>query len=972
MSRPFLKLSAILLVLHTSVFGQVLPFHTYTTKDGLLSNRILTMMQDSRGYLWIGTADGVSVFDGVTFKNYTPADGLAGSYVTSIIESKKAPGTMWIGTLDGGLCMFANGTFRKIDLGTSSTQVFSLMEDLEGTLWCGTNDLVLQVREDTVTPFHRELIPRGETGIVEGSDSLVYIASQMALFVHSNRSGVLRPIDLDLTRGVLLAGINKDTKGDVWGASTDSTVYHFRGAMLLEKRHIGTRSNYPMVFDNDDELWFGGVFRIPLNQLAGGRPIHYTTENGLPGGIVYPLLVDSEDNIWFGSWDNGLVKLAEKDIVSFPAKIHDSKNAVIADDHGRLWGLAVDGVYEYWLASDGSWHQTRHLIGPPSNPLLHGSTGAFAHGYLWIGCNDRTIKGYRVRASHPTMPSSMTLVRTISFKQRLFTEDLFGVHSDRDNNLWCVIGNTLEVVDVSGEPRVIRRIASPPLPSNAFVNSLWKDRRGNVWIGEYNLGLFLLPYGSSHDDTVMHFTTKNGLPDNSIRSITEDRDGRVWIGTRFGGLAVYEDGKFTTISTKDGLLSNHIRGMACDSTGTMWLGTSLGPMYINTRDNKRFGWNNELLGIRANACGVHAQGFLWFATSNGLTLYQHSKHRLNTNAPPVYITSFTVNGQSFDVGSPAALSYQQNNCVIGFVGISLRDESAVRYQYRLQGVDTSWGSPTSQRSVTFATLSPGTYAFEVKAINADGITSAAPAAVSFTIHPPFWQRWWFIALCVLAAAGVGYALYRYRIEKLLEVERLRTRIASDLHDDIGSGLTRIAILSDMALKQSTQDEVSADSPMRTVGFVARELHEVMTDVVWAIGPEREGSGSPLRRIKVFATEMCEGAGVALRFSADEKLDQMVLTPQVRRAVLMIGKEAITNVVRHAMCTEVLVNLGASEKFFRISVEDNGKGFATGNLPRMSGLVNMQRRAEKAGGSLKVLSTPGSGTRVEAHIPLNVY
>ncbi|MBM2842163.1 MAG: hypothetical protein HW412_2691, partial [Bacteroidetes bacterium] len=201
--------------------SQILPFHTYTTKDGLLSNRILTMTQDSRGYLWLGTADGASVFDGVTFKNYTPADGLTGSYVTSIIESKKSPGTMWIGTLDGGLCRFANGTFREIDLGTSSTQVFSLMEDREGTLWCGTNGFVLQVREGIVTPFHSELIPRGETGIVEGSDSLVYIASQTALFVYSNRSGVLRPIELALTRGAFLVGISKDRKGDVWSASTD-------------------------------------------------------------------------------------------------------------------------------------------------------------------------------------------------------------------------------------------------------------------------------------------------------------------------------------------------------------------------------------------------------------------------------------------------------------------------------------------------------------------------------------------------------------------------------------------------------------------------------------------------------------------------------------------------------------------------------------------------------------------------------
>jgi ligand-binding sensor domain-containing protein len=149
----FSAASFVLLLYPFQATSQVLPFHTYSTKDGLLSNRILTMMQDSRGYLWIGTAEGVSVFDGVTFRNYTPAEGLAGSYVTSVIESKKLPGTMWIGTLDGGLCKFGHGTFKKINLDTPSTQIFSLIEDRNGILWCGTNDFVLQVRN------HRREIP---------------------------------------------------------------------------------------------------------------------------------------------------------------------------------------------------------------------------------------------------------------------------------------------------------------------------------------------------------------------------------------------------------------------------------------------------------------------------------------------------------------------------------------------------------------------------------------------------------------------------------------------------------------------------------------------------------------------------------------------------------------------------------------------------------------------------------------------
>lgn len=980
MRQATVLLFAISLSLQANLPAQVLPFHTYTTKEGLLSNRIHTMVQDSRGYLWIGTADGVSVFDGVTFKNYSPADGLTGSYVTSIIESRRSPEMMWIGTLDGGLCRFSHGTFSKINGGMPSMRVLSLMEDREGILWCGTDSAVLQLRDTTASVFKKELILSGVSGIVEANDSLIYILSGPSLLVFSKRSGLVQRVNLGLGAGASLQGFFVDAKSDVWISATDSILYRIHETVLLEKQHIPRGASYPVVLDSDEELWFSGVFRLPLAHLARDQSVHYTRGNGLPGDNVYPLLVDSEHNIWFGSWDNGLIKLAEKDIVRFPTRLYDSRNAVIADDQGRLWGLAFDGIFEYWRDSNGSWHQIRHMIGSPSHPLLHGSTGAFAHGCLWIPCDDGRIRGYRVHASDPVRASSMNLIKTIALQPKAANDNLY-IFSDREDFLWCVSRRGLDVVDVSGEPSVVRTLGSPPLPLNAFVNAIWKDRRGNIWIGDYTLGLFLLPPPSEPDGGIRHFTTANGLPDNSVRSIMEDRDGRIWVGTRYGGLAIYDNGTFTTLSMKDGLSSNHIRSMACDSNGTMWLGTSLGPVSIDPRDLSRMGWNNELLGAQVSACGVLPKDFLWFASSTGLTVYQHAKHRPNTQPPPAYVTSFTVNGQPLDIGFPVDLSYQQNSCVIGFVGISLRDENAVRYRYRLKAVDTTWSSPTSQRNVSFASLSPGTYRFEVQAINADGVSSVIPAAVSFTIHPPFWQRWWFIissALALLIAFGsvVRYlstqrlqrTVQRLEKERAVHEERERTleRIARDLHDDVASTLGSVVIYSESLKQQMLQRNEPSEFAER-IGALSLEAQEAIGDIVWSTSPLHNSLRDVLTRLRDVASEMCTASGIAYDISIQPDLPNRTLSDEVRKSLLLIFKEAMNNIVKHAEASGVRISATVSLGELILSIADDGKGFAVSEADgsaRGHGLRNMARRAEEIGSRFSLRSIPGKGTTIE--------
>jgi signal transduction histidine kinase/ligand-binding sensor domain-containing protein len=993
MNRSFIaQLALATLLCSPGARAQILPLRTYTTADGLLSNRILTAIEDSRGYLWIGTPEGISVFDGVSFTNFTQTEGLAGSYVTSIAESKSMPGAIWVGTLDGGLSKIVRGKVSKVPLDDATHQVLSLVEDRNGVLWCCTNNALLQVRDDVVTRFAPERFARGDLQVVGGYDSLVYILTPSALFSIGSSAPTVREVVLPVGKGASLTAISQDAKGDVWVTTSDSSLVQLRGATVVGHYRLNWGNSALVVRDAGDDLWLGNVYRIAYKRLQSKQFVRYTDANGLPRGNVYPLVADRENTLWFGSWDNGLVHLTSKNIVHFPASIYDSKYAVAAEPWplaekqagGRLWVLTQQDVLEYWRTTDGSWRSAQHRIGPSSKSPLHGSSAVFAHGLLWIACNDRTLRGYALRANHPSQPSSLTLSKTLSLQRDISHAELFNVFPHSPTSLWCVLGSTLVEVSISNNPTIVRRISSPPLPPSAFINAVATDRDGSLWIGDYTLGLFLLRHGSSHPDSVVHFTTSNGLPDNSIRSMLEDKDGRMWIGTRYGGLAIYERGTFTTISTKNGLPSNHIRSMARDSAGTIWLGTSLGPAW--NRNGNLYEWerSNALPRNLVNACGVHEEGFEWFATSNGLTLYDilHEAKQVPTRSvpPPTYITRFVVNGESFDVASDVSLSYQQNTCIIGFIGISLRDPDGVRYRYRLTGVDSAWSAPTAQRSVTFAALRPGSYRFEVRAINADGVESAAPATFSFTIHPPFWERLWFIGgVVIVLLTGFAGAVRYISIQRLqrkvqelekeravqLERERTRDRIARDLHDDVASTLGSVVIYSESLKRQLEQHGESAELAQR-IGSLSQEAQEALGDIVWSTSPTHDTLKDFLTRISDVTVEICSPRGIAYTLTMPSTVANSVLQNDVRKNLLLIFKEAMNNIVKHSGATAIAVTAEIASGGLRITISDNGKGFAVEEheaTSRGHGLRNMHKRAEEIGAQLTIHSVPGAGTSV---------
>lgn len=309
----------------------------------------------------------------------------------------------------------------------------------------------------------------------------------------------------------------------------------------------------------------------------------------------------------------------------------------------------------------------------------------------------------------------------------------------------------------------------------------------------------------------------------------------------------------------------------------------------------------------------------------------------------------------------------QNQIEVEYVGLGFGTGERLRYQYRLDNGETEeWSEPGDERRISFARLTAGNYRLLVRALNDDGLVSAKPATVQFTVLAPVWQRWWVRALAVLLIAATLYMLYRYRLARVLEIERLRTRIATDLHDDLGSTLSQIAILSEVAGRQTGRQD--QHSSLSEIADLARESVDSMSDIVWAIDPEKDRLGDLSHRMRRFAGDLFNGTGTQVHYRGPDEEPNPAVETEMRRHVFLIFKESLHNAARHAACTEVEIDFRLDESCLLLNIHDNGKGFDPGQVNRGHGLASIEHRADQLAAELHVKSSPGCGTSLSLRVP----
>jgi ligand-binding sensor domain-containing protein/two-component sensor histidine kinase len=1004
-----------------------LPVKTYTTADGLAHNNVNRIVRDSRGFLWFCTFEGLSRFDGYSFTTYGVDHGLPSQVINDLLETRE--GQYWLAT-GAGLCRFnpkgisqryitnaaqesaaPNTMFTVYFPGedAKSREVTSLLQDHAGTIWCGTAGGLYRLEQQDGQAMFQFV----ELGMPHDYENDSYVTSMMAdkrgaLWIGSIRGlyrllpdgRVERYDDRDGLPVNHVHSLLEDREGRLWvgtrGGGLCRLVSDPDSTHVVVARAYSMKDGLPTRWINqlfqasDGSLWAGSaeglIHFIPTVNGDGFRFRTYAQSHGLGSANVQTLAEDRNGNVWMGTANGGAAKLARSGITAFgEADGFKSATGIFKDRVGDLYVIAgPDSIHRKYLINRFDGERFTAI-----QPRLHRD---ISYGWGWNGLvlEDRAGEWW-VAAGHgvyrfPKVTSFDRLAQTppkavYTTGEGLSSNDILRLFEDSRGDIWVgtANGGGLSRWDRASETfHRYREQDGLPSLGNFYPISFAEDRTGAVWVG-FNLGGGLARY---RDSRFTRFSSEDGVAEGGIFNLFVDSTGRLWAPTTRGGVCRIDHPEaerptILTYTTADGLSSDDVKAITEDRWGRIYLGTGRGIDRLDpaTGHIRHYNANEGALLGDVNAALQDRDGALWFSYVTGL-IRLVPEPDLPPIAPPVLITDLRIAGDAQRLSAlgetevtAIELAANKNELQIGFVALGFSPGEGLRYQYKLEGAGQDWSAPSDQRSVNFANLAPGRYRFLVRALNADEVMSDLPASFSFTILPPFWQRWWFVSLVGSLALLTVYSFYRYQLAQKLKVERVRTRIATDLHDDIGANLSLIAMASEVAQRQARADDRPMTETLSVISGTSRELVDSMGDIVWAVNPNRDHLVDLVKRMRRFVSDVFSARAIAFHFEAPSEDRDVRLGTETRREVYLIFKEAVNNIARHSECIHAGVELKAQGGWLTLKLSDNGKGFDTTQSFDGNGLVSMRERAERLGGKLEVVSRKGDGTLLTLKAPL---
>jgi len=771
----------------------------------------------------------------------------------------------------------------------------------------------------------------------------------------------------------------EDASGRIWIADVDRCLWcreagvwkSWRIPQTMESR-VNSISAGP-----DGTLWLasyragvcgfrdGGFFE----PRTGSEVLHDLTEN---------VLADRDGGLWLGSSTNGLYSLTPQHVSLATLEGPDAHSAA-----NFIGSLVETSPGAFMIGSQGRglfrWEAGRSEpvseLGGLNRGLFGNSMARTLDGVIWAGTG---------RGLFAFGPDGRLIQRS---RETSALPDVWEVCSDANGGLWVGRGNG-ELQHLTDKPSKVDYGGKSANP----VKGLAVAPDGALWIGTRGNGLFRMKDGKSR-----RFGVNDGLLSEVIRALYFSADGILWVGTAGGGLAVLQDDHFCSFTTDDGLPDDIISQMTEDAAGRLWLGTNRGlavlekPELDNVRRGIRLPLHPTLInradGLVSEECTivppVHMHdGRMAFATTHGFALLQPGEFHAETRTPPVFIERVIANGSDTPpTNGFLPLPPGLERLEIEFTGLHFAAAGRLRFRSRLIGVDRQWSAASPMRRVEYRHLAPGTYRFEVSSAIGNGPWAPVPTRLEIVLAPHFWQTLWFQGTAVLAALGLAAAFTRWlertrarrkivalRREHAIQDER--ARIARDLHDDVGSSLTQVALLSELAATDLTERPEQARDHINEIFTTAKDLTRSLDEIVWAVNPAQD----TLERFAAFLGTYVQGyarsAGLTARIEMPGVIPAMAVSSPLRHHLYLATKEALHNVVKHSGAAEIRFRLIPEPAAIRLVIEDNGHGFGGNSHGAGDGLHNLTKRLAQIGGSCSHHSAPGRGTIVEFFAPLS--
>jgi len=873
---------------------------------------------------------------------------------------------------------------------------FANFYDGEDSLWTGTNwGVVRRLHDGRI--IHYKIRPDDKEDLVislaEDRDGRVWISRFDGLFVMKPEplSSLVGLGDFTMRKLVIKVG-HVGEEGRPQLPERPGEAVAFTSEDLLHVASKGAQEKSPakpMIYKllraSDGRIWISTSCGLVV--FDGHQLKRYTTEQGLyhANGIAE----DNEGNIWIGG-NGGLMRLNTKGLITFDSAdglTDPAVRSIYEDRNGELHivgnGLALGHPTVSRLVNSAFVTIQPDLPEGTTTTWLSNVALLDSHNELWMATQQKLYRYSGVNRIEDVSRKRPTA--SYSRRDGLSGDAIYRIFEDSRGNLWISTRRAAEINTQRGLTRWERATARfhafsevEGFPPDVSPSAFAEDRSGALWLGLSEGGLVRY-----RDGRFTLFSEQEGVPAGTVTDLHFDHSGRLWLASSRGGLGRLDDPsaplpRFKFFTVADGLASNNVRCITEDLFGNIYVGTVRGVNRLSPETGRvrYYGIADGLAGDFVTVAYRDRQGALWFGTYNGVSKLVPEPDKPSTE-PLILIGGLRIAGVDYAV-SPLGqseivgpeLSANQNDLEIDYSSISVGAAAALRYQYKLEGADQHWSAATTQRSISYASLSPGAYRFLVRAVGADGNTSARPATISFRILRPVWQRSWFVTITALFVFAAAFLLYKYRVNRLLELERVRTRIATDLHDDIGSSLSQIAILSEVVRQKVGQDHAAVTEPLSKITTSSSELMDTMSDIVWAIDPHKDRLTDLTQRMRRFASDVLTSRNIDFDFHETDAHRNLNLGADVRRQVFLVCKESINNIVRHSSCSQVYIEFRVDRDWLTLMVKDNGRGFDTAHESEGHGLLSMEQRAKETGGALQITSRPGEGTVITLTMPIS--
>lgn len=987
--------------------GALFTFRCWQSEQGLPQDRVRALAQTRDGYIWVGTDDGLARFDGARFVSFGLPDGLPSGPIRTLFGDSH--GSLWVGSAGDGLVHWQAGhsTVFTMATGLPSDSVSALAEDNDGRIWIGTDSGLAVWQDDRLIPFDpaKEFDGKAITALCKDRQGNMWVGAT-GLGVFEYRDGAFIPLEDSSTKELLQDPhcILVDKAGHTWiGAGDDFVLCHdgnqwrpYQIPRHLARSYVSSLAEQP-----DGTVWAGstsdGLFEFKDRKMTA-----VNAGSGLSDNSVESLLADRDGNLWAGT-DTGLNLLRQRDLFAYDQRQglgYGTVDGMAEIAPGQVWaGKPGDGVYE-WDGQSFSHVMSADLsvVGPQINVLLESKSGgcwvAGKYGLLYFKTPEKTAD-----------------------KAQLFTLPGLNIIS------LCEAGNgTLWVGTSEGK---LFRLASDTWQEQTNldhpVTAIAAATDGVMCVGTEGDGV----YQFNNRETI-HWDVKNGLVSDLVRTLYVDSDGSLWIGTAGGGLSCLRQGRITTITTREGLPDNTISEILDDDKGRLWLGSNRGIACLNKEDLKEliagktatvypqvFGkaegmLSEECAGGFCPAGLKTASGRLWFPTLKGLVVVDPGVHMSKLPAPAVLLEQISVDGVPHPVFSDSVSASlrdsvsgltEANNDVLKlgpgrhriefqYTALSFDSPERIRFRYRLHGLDSDWVEAGNRRVAFYSYVPPGDYRFQVIACNADGFWNETGVIIGLSVSKHFWQTWWFagiLALTLLAVVGGGV---RFMVKRNLQrrlkyleqervLERERTRIAQDLHDEMGAKLCRISFLSEHVRRNANGMASELSHQITSISDASREVLHSLDEIVWAVNPQNDTLEHVVSYIGHYANEFFQETGIECKVNISGQLPPYSLSAQLRHNLLLAVHEAFTNALKHSKANQVDVSIVLSVAAFEVTISDNGSGFdlsstapqENSSSPSGDGLPNMKQRLRDIGGQCSITSKPGNGTTVQFRLPL---